>query len=340
MRTLMGRLAAMLAVLIAHAAAARSSVDSVAIPVHDADRAARFYVETLGFTRVDEREVAGSDYEHFYGVFGARVRIVRLALGAEAVELTQFVAPHGRPLPGDSRSNDRWFQHVAIIVSDMDRAYAQLRERGVEHASTAPQTLPQWNKDAGGIRAFYFRDPDGNHLEVLQFPPDKGSPRWQAKDRLFLGIDHTAIVVTNTDASVGFYRDVLGMQIAGTAENYGVEQERLNNVFGVRLRITALRAEAGIGVELLDYLAPRTGRPLPVDTLADDAWHWQINFTRDELATAAAAVRERSGSSGAAAYVSPGVVDFTEPAPLGSHALLLRDPDGHAVALWAGASAH
>jgi catechol 2,3-dioxygenase-like lactoylglutathione lyase family enzyme len=215
-----------------------------------------------------------------------------------------------------------------------------LRAHGVDHASTGPQTLPDWNKDAGGIRAFYFRDADGNHLEILQFPPGKGQARWQSKERLFLGIDHTAIVVGNTDASLAFYRDTLGMQVAGTAENYGSEQERLNNVFGVRLRITALRAEQGIGVELLDYLAPRTGRAVPVDTLADDAWHWQVNFARDELATTVAAVREHSGSPGAAALVSPGIVEFAAPARLGSQALLLRDPDGHAVALWAGASRH
>jgi len=336
MRTLSRWFVVGFVVALAHTAAARSVVDSVAIPVHDMDRAVRFYTDVLAFQKVDDRELVGSDYEHFYGVFGARVRIVRLVLGTEAVELTQFLAPRGRPLPADSRSNDRWFQHVAIIVSDMDRAYAALRARGVDHASTGPQTLPDWNKDAGGIRAFYFRDPDGNHLEILQFPHGKGQARWQAKERLFLGIDHTAIVVGNTDASLGFYRDTLGMRVVGTAENYGAEQERLNNVFGVRLRITALRAEEGMGVELLDYLAPRTGRPIPTDSAANDAWHWQVNFARDELASVDAAIHAHSGNPGAAAYVSPGAVDFPVPARLGSRALLLRDPDGHGIALWTG----
>ena len=59
------------------------------------------------------------------------------------------------------------------------------------------------------------------------------------------GIDHTAIVVANTEASLKFYRDALGLQIAGTSENYGTEQEHLNNVFGARLRITSLRAGSG-----------------------------------------------------------------------------------------------
>src|SRR5262249_38354332 len=72
--------------------------------------------------------------------------------------------------------NDRWFQHVVIIVRDMDRAYAHLRAHGIAHASTEPQRLPDWNPGAGGIKAFYFRDPDGHFLEILSFPPGKGDP--------------------------------------------------------------------------------------------------------------------------------------------------------------------
>ena len=134
------------------------------------------------------------------------------------------------------------------------------------HASTGPQRLPETIPNAAGIRAFYFRDPDGHPLEVLQFPPDKGDPKWHAPSaRLFLGIDHTAIVVADTRASLAFYRDVLGFRVAGESMNFGTEQEHLNNVPGARLRITGLRAPSGPGVELLEYLAPRDGRPFPAD---------------------------------------------------------------------------
>src|SRR3712207_7016443 len=51
------------------------------------------------------------------------------------------------------------------------------------------------------------------------------------------------------------------LAVAGASENYGTEQEHLNNVRGARLRITSLRApRGGIGVEFLEYLAPRDGR--------------------------------------------------------------------------------
>ena len=96
-------------------------------------------------------------------------------------------------------------------------------------------------------------------LEILQFPTGKGDPRWHAASgRLFLGIDHTAIVVGDTDRSLAFYRDLLGLRVVGESTNYGSEQERLNNVFGARLHITGLRAAAGPGVEFLE-LGKREG---------------------------------------------------------------------------------
>ena len=79
----------------------------------------------------------------------------------------------------------------------------------------------------------------------------------------------------DTDASVKFYRDLLGMHVAGESENYGTEQEHLNNVFGAHLRITALRGASGPGIELLEYLAPRDGRPFPTDEHANDIVHRQ-----------------------------------------------------------------
>ena len=296
------------------------AVGCVGLTVSDADRSADFYARLLSFEKTAEIEQAGEPIEQLEGVFGARTRTVRVRLGRECLDLTEYLAPRGRPAPADARSNDRWFQHVAIVVSDMDRAYAALRSARVEHASTGPQRLPDWNPNAGGIRAFYFRDPDRHVLEVLQFPRGKGDARWQAADRLFLGVDHTAIVVGDTDVSLAFYRDMLGLHVAGTSENWGTEQEHLNNVFGARLRITTLRGAAGPGVELLEYLAPRDGRPMPADERANDLIHWQTTLFTSDLASAARVLRGASVS--------------LPDARLGySHAFLARDPDGHVLQL-------
>src|SRR2546426_669326 len=302
-------------------------VDAIGITVTDMDRAVDFYSKVLTFQKVSDTEVAGENYEHLEGVFGLRMRVVRMRLGDEFIELTEYLAPKGRPIPVDSRSNDRWFQHIAIIVSDMDRAYARLRQSKVEHASSGPQRLPDWNKNAAGIAAFYFKDPDEHPVEILHLPPDKGAEKWhRPTDKLFLGIDHTAIVVWDTDASVRFYHDLLGMRVAGESENYGTEQEHLNNVFGAHLRITALRGANGPRIELLEYLAPRDGRTFPADEHANDIVHrTTILLTRDADAAS------RQLSQARVNFVSSGVV-ANQKGQLGfNKAFLVRDPDGHAI---------
>ena len=300
------------------------SVEAVGMTVSDIDRSVAFFKDVLTFEPVSDVEVAGEEYDRLQGVFGTRMRIVRLRLGDEQIELTEYLAPRGRPIPVDSRSNDRWFQHVAIIVSDMDAAYARLRQHKVEHASPEPQRLPDWNAAAGGIKAFYFKDPDGHPLEILQFPAGKGDPKWhRSSERLFLGIDHTAIVVSDTDTSLRFYRDALGLRVAGESTNYGPEQERLNNVFGARLHITGLRAAAGLGIEFLEYLSPRNGRPA-VGIESNDMAHWETTMT-SRNAIAAFTELQR----GRVLFVSPSVATFGD--RRFTKGLLIRDPDGHAV---------
>jgi catechol 2,3-dioxygenase-like lactoylglutathione lyase family enzyme len=304
-----------------------SAVGPIGMTVSDMDRSLDFYTRVLHFSKVSDEEFSGEVYEHLKGVFGLRIRVARMQLGEEQVELTEYLAPKGRPVPGDSRSNDRWFQHIAIIVRDMDAAYAWLRQNKVQYASSGPQTLPAWNRNAGGIRAFYFRDPDNHVLEILWFPENRGQAKWHRPGSdLFMGIDHTAIVVGDTEASLRFYRDLLGMQVAGESENYGNEQEHLNNVFGAHLRITALRAASGPGIELLDYLAPKDGRPLPADLHANDLAHWET-----ELVAAGPAEGRRSLFK-SASPISSGEQDVIIRGGK-VREFIFRDPDGHAVAL-------
>src|SRR5438128_10525326 len=202
--------------LASHSSAQRDplvqGLDAIGITVSDMDRAVDFYSKVLTFEKVSDTEVAGENYEHLEGVFGLRMRVVRMRLGDEFIELTEYLAPRGRPIPVDSRSNDLWFQHIAIVVRDMDQAFEKLRALKVQFVSTGPQTLPASLPAAAGIKAFYFRDPDQHNLEIIYFPAGKGDPRWQQKtDKLFLGIDHTALGISNTDASLNVYRDLLGL---------------------------------------------------------------------------------------------------------------------------------
>ncbi len=304
------------------------AVESVGMTVSDMDRSVAFY-SALAFQKVSDVEVLGEQYEHLEGVFGARMRIVRMQLGNEFVDLTEYVAPRGRPIPADSRSNDLWFQHIAIVVRDMDQAFEKLRALKVQFVSTGPQTLPASLPAAAGIKAFYFRDPDQHNLELIYFPTGKGDPRWQEKtDKLFLGIDHTAIGIANTEVSLHFYRDLLGLRKAGESENFGTEQEHLNQVFGAHLRITGLRAGSGPGIEFLEYLTPRDGRPRPSDIHANDLVHWQTMVVTNDVEALAQKLRQAH-----VGFVSSGVVMMPRDKAGFTKGALVSDPDGHSVLL-------
>ena len=311
------------------ATAGVQGVAMVGFTVADMNRSVEFYTRVLEFRKVSDEEVLGSAYERLTRVLGARLRVVRLRLGDEDLQLTEYLAPKGSPVPPDSRSNDRWFQHVAIIVRDMDSAYARLSRFKVQHASTGPQLLPATIPQAAGIRAFYFKDPDGHPLEILQFPPDKGDPKWHRPgNRLFRGIDHTAIVVRSTAASLAFYRDVLGFRVAGESMNFGTEQEHLNNVPGARLHITGLRAARGPGIEFLEYLAPTDGRDYPPDARSNDVVHWQTTVLVPDARAAAGVVRR-----GRFRVLAPAPVELPDSVLGFREGILVRDPDGHVVQL-------
>jgi catechol 2,3-dioxygenase-like lactoylglutathione lyase family enzyme len=218
-------------------------------------------------------------------------------------------------VPADSRSYDLWFQHVAIVVSDIRAACDRLDALGIHYTSPAPQRLPEWNPSAGGIQASYIRDPDGHPLEVISFPSDKGDARWQSTQRLFLGIDHTAITVSDTDAGLRFYRDGLGLEVRGGSENWGPEQERLSGAPGARVRITSLRSAAGPGVEFLHYQAPTNGRANPADARPNDLWHVETRFQTTDVKAALGRLGTARLDRSAGTH----------------HGVFLRDPDGHAL---------
>ena len=118
----------------------------IGFTVTDADREANFFTKVLRFEKVADFRVVGSEYGKMEGVFNANMRIVHLKLGDQIVELTQYVSPPtGRPIPVPSYSNDEWFEHMAIVVNDMDAAYKILQENNVQQISAFPITIPQTN---------------------------------------------------------------------------------------------------------------------------------------------------------------------------------------------------
>ena len=230
--------------------------------VADLDRAVKFYRDGLGF-RLASRGPGDPALPTLLGLPGAAAEEAVLRLGDEEIALVRFDPP-GAPYPADSRSDDLWFQHLAIVVDDLAAAWRQLAAQSPRPISTnGPERLPPRN---GGVVAVKFRDPDGHPLELIQFPSGGGRAAWQraagAGSGPFLGIDHSALAVAATARSLRFYRR-LGFRVASRSWNDSPAQSRLDGLPGAQVRVTGLRfpSPAGPGLELLRYVPP--GRPAP-----------------------------------------------------------------------------
>lgn len=294
------------------------SLVSIGTTVGDMERALTFYREVLEFELEYDVEFTHPGFDRATGVFAARARVAGLSLGPSRIELTEFITPRGRDIPADSRSNDHWFQHLALVVTDIEKTTERLRQHNVQLVSPAPQRFPD------GRAFLYFRDRDGHPLELAEFPGEKPVN----EDKLFQRIDHTAIVVHDLEASIEFYRK-LGFQLEHRAESFSETQQRLNNVFCARLEIASLRLPGdAISVELLHYVTPPGGRPFPTNTRPNDLIHRHLTLATDAIAAAFRLVREHGLD-----LRSPEVSTFEAGALGNRRVFYLADPTGHAIQL-------
>ena len=215
----------------------------------DLDRACAFYVEALGFERAEA---------------GGPGRAV-LRLGAQEIMLVQAPSD-AAPYPTPRAADDPWFQHFAIAVSDMALAHARVLPHVKECVSRGgPQLLPP---STGSVTAWKFRDPDGHPLELSCAPGSSWAKAAVPDGPVFLGIDHTALVVSDLEAAVAFYAG-LGFTPGPRLLNRGPEQDRLDGLDGVELDIAVLfTPEPGPHLELLHYRRPR---PKPARSIEPDA---------------------------------------------------------------------
>ncbi len=235
----------------------------------DANRLAAFYVDAFGCRRHASARLAGPDFERLMGVQGGALRVT-LTLGERFIELLQFDQP-GCSYPSAESASDLDFQHFALVVGDMTSAYQHLaRISGWSPISRdGPVELPP---SSGGVTAFKFRDPEGHPLELLAFPASHRPPQWDIhSSALCLGIDHSAIGVRDTAASVAFYES-LGFSVTARSLNVGSEQQRLDDVEEARVEVTGLQLpQPTPHLELLCYrqaASVRAARPEANDVAA------------------------------------------------------------------------
>lgn len=273
----------------------------------DADGLSGFYERAFGFRRMSERREAGTGFERSGSVAGGAT-IVTLQLGGEQVEIVHYDIA-GAPYPAHALASDLTFQHLALVVADMQAAFERLSvlPGWTPISSSTPQRLPQ---SSGNVTAFKFRDPEGHPLELLAFAAHNTPIQWQttAHSQLFMGIDHSAISIRDTARSLAFYRQ-LGFHVDAQTLNEGPEQQRLDGLPEAQVAVTALRsAPTGPHLELLCYRSPRAAG-------AVEMGNNDIAATRTVLATGP--VRHMGGG------------------PVAGERL--RDPDGHRLQLFGSA---
>jgi catechol 2,3-dioxygenase-like lactoylglutathione lyase family enzyme len=268
-------------------------IDRVTLVVSDLDRAEADYVRTFG-CRVEQRADIDPALIRVLCIRQARGRRSLLRLGRERIELLEFTDSAGRPYPPGSTSTDLWFQHMAIVVNDMRHAYQRVmaNRRFRPISRDGPVRLPD---TSGGVTAFKFRDHDGHPLELLAFPEGHAPGQRRAVNGTgtFLGVDHTAIAVSDPARSGRFFRSVFGFSTGTRTENRGPEQADLDDVDDVHVSVTRLAPELPAPrMELLHYRVG-TRRPIPHDIASNDivATHSVVRVASLDATVAALARR-------------------------------------------------
>lgn len=296
----------------------------VSITVADLQNIQAFCADGLGFEHGEEVLVDDPAWAQVLGLDAiARMRAARMRFGSQTVEFVAFDPP-GRPYPEGRAANDPWFQHVAIVVEDIQATYPRLRSAAATSISIGgPQRLPP---NTGGVSAYKFRDPEGHPLEFLSLPPGVGDARWHGGARADpLGWDHSAIAVGDAESSIAFYSELLGLRVGERTLNTGIEQDRLDGLDGVVVDVVGL-APAEVPtphLELLHYRQP-PGREAGDAVQANDIASTRQVYRVDDLDGLVGRLNTASTS-----FVSPGIVALQD----GHRAAAIRDPDGHMIVL-------
>jgi catechol 2,3-dioxygenase-like lactoylglutathione lyase family enzyme len=120
-----------------------SKLGTVIVPVTDQERAIEFYVETLGFEKRTDVP------------FGDGYRWVEVAPADADTTIAVVPPPPGKPA-GNVETG------IALNTDDVDADHAELKARGVDvdaEVSRMGDPVPPM---------FWFRDPDGNTLMVVE----------------------------------------------------------------------------------------------------------------------------------------------------------------------------
>ena len=129
-------------------------IEVIVVPVSDVDRSKTFYSEHVGFVVDVDRQVS-PDF-----------RVVQMTPPGSACSISIGTGMNPSP-PGSLKG-------LQLVVPDVERARAELVERGVDVSPVRQMTEQGWIDGHGGPwNAFiFFDDPDGNSWAVQEKAAD------------------------------------------------------------------------------------------------------------------------------------------------------------------------
>ena len=149
-----------------------ASIDHVNIVVEDLEGMLAFYRDVLGLEVTKEATISGDWIESVVGLAGVVGDVVYLGFPAgPRLELIRYRSPEGERPVGLERANTPGLRHLAFTVDDIDAVADGLRERGVDLLGDVQTMSDSQVTYAGGRRKrlVYFRDPEGNLLELCSY---------------------------------------------------------------------------------------------------------------------------------------------------------------------------
>lgn len=302
-----------------------NEVAGFTLTVDNMDTSLEFYTKLLHFRKISEFTLSGKDLDKLFHLSDVKVRIVKLLLGQESLELIEFLQPKGRKIPANASKNDFNFQHLAIVVSNIDEAYLSLLKQGVSPSSLTPGHVPSSGSETGDVAVFYFKDPDHHQIQLIAFPPGKGESKWQRSlGQLFLGINHFAMTIKNTEKSLQFYHSLLGLKNAETRFYGDWKEERLKHVKTPKVQATLLESSYGPTLQLLQYIKPELGKEMPPNTKPNDMWSVLTQLSTLNID------RTHLKMMQSKAFLLSSIPIKVPNAPY-KKAFLAKDPDGHFV---------
>ena len=147
-------------------------IDHVNIVVKDINAMVAFYTETLGMKVTKQATIRGEWIGQVVGLDEVEADVVYLDLpNGPRIELIQYLMPEGMQPAGLDQANTVGLRHIAFRVSKLKETVEALRQKNVTFIGPIQQVPDSQVTYKGNVHKslIYFRDPEGNILELCQY---------------------------------------------------------------------------------------------------------------------------------------------------------------------------